>query len=59
MIWDWQYALGVLPSMLRAFVVTLEATLAGFVLAVLVGLLWATLRMAPVRVVARGAFWIV
>lgn len=59
MIWDWDYALSVVPPLLRAFVVTLEATFAGFLLAVIVGLLWAMARMAQVRIVARTAFWIV
>lgn len=59
MIWDWKYALDVLPQILRAFIVSVEATVAGFVVAVVVGLLWATARMARVRALARGAFWIV
>ena len=29
MIWNWEYAISVVPQMLRAFIVTLEATLAG------------------------------
>ncbi|HEX2139996.1 MAG TPA: ABC transporter permease subunit, partial [Woeseiaceae bacterium] len=59
MIWSWQYALAVLPEILGAFVVTLQATLAGFVLAVLLGLAWAVARMAPLRWLARGVFWMV
>ena len=59
MIWNWEYAFSVLPEMLRAFVVTLQATVAGFTLAVVLGLVWATLRMAPVRAIARTAYWIV
>jgi polar amino acid transport system permease protein len=59
MIWSWEHAFRVLPDILRAFIVTLEATLGGFVLAVFAGLLWATARMAPLRALSRGAFWIV
>ena len=59
MIWSWEYTLRVLPDILRAFVVTLEATLAGFVLAALLGLVWAVVRMAPFVWLSRGAFWIV
>ena len=59
MIWSWSYAFEVLPQILRAFVVTLQATLAGFVLALLLGLVWALLRRAPVAWVSRAAFWIV
>ncbi|MFO7306231.1 MAG: ectoine/hydroxyectoine ABC transporter permease subunit EhuD [Gammaproteobacteria bacterium] len=59
MSWDWHYAWSVLPPLLRAFVVTLEASLAGFVLAAILGLVWAVSRMAPVRIVAGTVFWIV
>lgn len=59
MIWDWAYAVDVLPDILGAFVVTLQATLAGFALAVLLGLAWAVARMAPLVWLARGASWIV
>lgn len=59
MIWSWQYALEVLPDILRAFVVTLQATLGGFALATVLGLLWALLRMTPYRAVSRSTFWIV
>lgn len=59
MIWDWNYAIAVLPDMLRAFLVTLNATLAGFALAVVIGILWAIARMSPVRSAARAVYWIV
>lgn len=59
MIWDWEYAFGVLPQMLRAFGVTLQATLAGFAVAAVVGLLWAAARMSPQRTLARSAYWVV
>ena len=59
MIWDWTYTLEVLPDILAAFAVTLQATLAGFVLALLLGLAWAVARMAPSRWLARGVSWLV
>lgn len=59
MIWNWEYALSVLPAMLRAFVVTLEATIAGFLLAVLLGLVWATVRMSPIKALSKSAYWVV
>src|SRR5690606_38653059 len=54
-IWSWDFALAVLPDILGAFGVTLQATLVGFALAAALGLLWAVMRMAPVRLVARSA----
>lgn len=59
MIWSWEYTLHVLPEILNAFIVTLEATLAGFLLAAILGLFWTTARMAPLAWASRGAFWIV
>lgn len=59
MIWSWDYTFGVLPEILGAFTVTLQATLAGFVLAAVLGLVWAIARMAPLRWLSRGVFWIV
>lgn len=44
-IWDWDYAWEVLPILAEASVVTLQATLAGFLLALVVGLLFAVSRM--------------
>ena len=43
-MFDWKFALDILPNLLRAFVVTVEATLLGMGIAVVVGLLWALLR---------------
>ena len=45
-VWDWNYAWEVLPVLAEASVVTVQATLAGFALALLVGLLFAVGRMA-------------
>ena len=59
MIWNWEYAMSVLPQILLAFIVTLEATIAGFVLAVLLGLVWATARMTSIKVISSPAYWIV
>lgn len=58
-MWSWDHAFGVLPQMLQAFGVTLQATLGGFALAVVLGLAWASARMSPLRPVARMAFWFV
>ncbi len=45
MLWDWNYALEILPDLLKAAVITIEATLLGFVLAAVLGLVLAILRM--------------
>jgi polar amino acid transport system permease protein len=45
MIWDWDYTLQIVPDLLRAAVITIEATLLGFALAAVLGLVLAILRM--------------
>ena len=45
-IWDWEYALEILPILARASIVTIQATLLGFALAASLGLVLAILRMA-------------
>ncbi len=45
-IWDWAYAWEVLPILAEASVVTLQATLMGFLLALVLGLVFAVGRMA-------------
>lgn len=46
-MFDWAYTFEILPLLARAAVVTVEATLLGFVLAAILGLGFALLRMAP------------
>ena len=55
--WDWNYTLEILPVLGQASLLTLKATLLGFVLAATLGLVFALLRMsrlAPVRWSATG-----
>src|SRR5690606_10576218 len=49
----------VLPDLLRAFGVTLQATVGGFALAAVLGLIWAMLRMLPFAWLSRATFWLV
>jgi len=45
--WDGEFALSILPQLLRAAVITLQATVVGFALAVVIGLAFALLRRGP------------
>ena len=47
--WDWAYAIEILPILGEASVVTVQATLIGFALAAVIGLLMAILRMLPFK----------
>lgn len=46
MIWDWSYTFEILPVLAQASIVTIQATLMGFVLAAVLGLIFAILRMS-------------
>jgi polar amino acid transport system permease protein len=53
MVFDWAYALEVLPLIAAASIITIQATLGGFALAATLGLLLAvlrSLRVTPIRV---------
>jgi polar amino acid transport system permease protein len=52
-VWDWGYALQVLPQLLGALLVTIEITVLGSVLALLLGLLVAVVRQARVPVLSQ------
>ena len=56
-MFDWKFALDILPNLLRAFVVTVEATLLGMGIAVVVGLLWALLRRSRNRALSWSVTW--
>lgn len=51
-MFDLGFAVEILPALLDALVVTVEATLAGTALALLLGLVWAVLRRSRVALVA-------
>ena len=59
MIWDWSYIWEVSPKLLDAAIITVQATLAGYALALVGGLVLALLRRARWRVVAALAEFVV
>lgn len=52
MTWDWGFTVEILPELARALIVTVQATLAGSVLAMVLGLVLALLRRSSRRVVS-------
>ena len=57
MNFDYAYALDILPQLLLGAVITLEATIGGMILAMILGLVLALMQMAPYRALewpARG-----
>ncbi|MCA1494929.1 ectoine/hydroxyectoine ABC transporter permease subunit EhuD [Ensifer sp. NBAIM29] len=51
-IWNWSYVWEALPYLYRGAVVTVQATLLGFVLALVLGLIFALLRQSPNRYIS-------
>lgn len=58
MVWDWAFVWEILPDLLRGLRITVQATLLGTALALVVGLVLALLRRSGIRAVsmAAGAF---
>jgi polar amino acid transport system permease protein len=46
MVWDWAYTVEILPVLAQAAIVTIEATLISFLIALVLGLVLALLRMS-------------
>jgi polar amino acid transport system permease protein len=51
-MWDWNFTFQILPLLGQAAIVTVQATVIGYVLALVVGLVFALLRRSPSQVVA-------
>ncbi len=52
MVWDWGYALSIIPVLAQASIVTIEVTILGFIVAAVLGLVLAILRMSPLRIIS-------
>lgn len=58
MEWNWDVAYAVLPKLAQGLVVTVEATILGALVAYILGLALALLKMSPVKLVALTAYWL-
>lgn len=59
MEWEWPFVWEILPTLARGAVVTVQATLLGSALAMVIGLFLAIARRSPHPVVSRGTAWFV
>ena len=57
--WNWEFALEILPDILRGLIVTIESVIIGMIVALVVGLGWALLRRSDRRVISWTATSIV
>ncbi len=51
--WDWSFAFSILPQLLRGLVVTFEATILGSIVAYVLGLVFAIIRMTKIPVLSQ------
>lgn len=58
-MFDWQFAAEILPSLLQALGVTVQATILGMSLSVILGLIWALARRSPSTIISGSSLWIV
>ena len=54
-IFDWAFALEILPTLGRALVITIQATLFGMLLAIVLGLVLALLRRSRLKIISMPA----
>jgi len=52
---NWAFALSILPILLRGMLVTIQATVVGFFIALVLGLVFAVLKAVPLRIVSYPA----
>lgn len=52
---EWAFAISILPILLRGLLVTIEATLLGFLIALVLGLILAVLKAAPTPIISWPA----
>ncbi|MER8899643.1 ectoine/hydroxyectoine ABC transporter permease subunit EhuD [Mesorhizobium sp. M0676] len=53
-IWDWSYVWEAMPYLYHGAIVTVQATLLGFAIALVLGLVFALIRQSPNRYVSRS-----
>ncbi|MGE3962423.1 MAG: ectoine/hydroxyectoine ABC transporter permease subunit EhuD [Dehalococcoidia bacterium] len=57
--WDWEYAREIFPDLLDGLLVTIQATIFGIALAMVLGLVFAILRRSEIRAISWPTAWLV
>ncbi|TDC46459.1 ectoine/hydroxyectoine ABC transporter permease subunit EhuD [Actinomadura sp. KC345] len=58
MTWNWEYTGEILPDLLSGLRYTIIATLAGYVIALILGMVWTLLRRTPYKAVNQTVRWV-
>jgi len=56
---DWEFAWRIMPDLLRGLVITIQATLLGITLAMILGLVLALLRRSSIRAISWPTAWFI
>lgn len=59
MDWDWAFTLSIMPQLIDGVIITIQATLLGTVVAMVMGLVWAILRRTAAPPLATAIRWFV
>lgn len=59
MDWDWEFTVSIMPQLIDGVVITIQATLLGTVVAMVMGLVWAILRRTAAPPIALAIRWFV
>lgn len=57
--WDWAFAWEVMPTLLKGLIITIQATVAGSVIALTFGLVWCMLRLARFPVLSPTVWFMI
>ncbi|RFS85223.1 ectoine/hydroxyectoine ABC transporter permease subunit EhuD [Actinomadura spongiicola] len=58
MDWNWDFTWEILPELLEGLRTTVIATLCGYVIALVLGLVWTLLRRSPSRILNQTVRWV-
>jgi polar amino acid transport system permease protein len=50
-MWNWEYSIKILPSLINSIKITISATIVAYILAVILGLIWAIGRRSNIKVI--------
>lgn len=59
MLWDWKFAISILPKIVAALKITVAATFAGFLFALILGMLFTLLSRSKVKAIAKITKWMI
>lgn len=59
MMWDWEFAWSILPELLNAMKITIAATIVGFLIASILGLVWVFCRRSTFKPLVIVVSWFV